>query len=133
MDTEPKLRQNDVVSLQRLIERVCCDPVLSDSTRFAIMVALVLLRKATLSKLCRVTQLKPSVVLYHLKKLVDKGLVAKFKIVENGQIETVYVLTEKGAQQLVRYVKAMSNLVSEVLKTFREGEQREERVTEEPE
>ncbi len=112
----PLDRLGDSVSRLRndeLIRFLCNDEVFSDTRRLIIATALLLMRRATLSELCRITGLKPNTVLYHLKKLMERNLAAKYRVLEERQIKTVYTLTREGAEHLLRYIRIMSIVLHE--------------------
>ncbi len=97
-----------------LIKLLCNDEMFADTRRFVIATALLLIGRATLSDLCRVTGLRPNTILYHLKRLMNKNFVTKYRVLENGQVQTVYMLTREGAEHLLRYMSAMRRVLYEL-------------------
>ena len=94
-----------------LIKFLCKDEVFSDTRRLIIAFTLFLMGEATLDDLCEVTELDPSIVLYHIRELTARGLVEQREIYRKGQRELTYSLTDRGVDHLLRYIRTMISVL----------------------
>lgn len=104
--------------ISKLLDVVGADPVLSNQTRLAIMLILLLRGVITFSDLVKVLNVSPSTLETHLNKLAEHGYIEKKKTLYNFSVRTVVKPTSTGIEKTLEYIRRLRVTLEEVVRSI---------------